>query len=325
MWNKKGFTLIELLAVLVVLAILALISIPITIRIINSARENSYKRSIENYAKTFEKVIAIDSMSNASSDYKALTNYAQDVENMYTGNRVSCDLNKSSIVNGKLILRKCIVKNRNNNQISKYEYRYMDRKVIRDFDEYSISQRILLHDEYYYVIEDSGIDQDYVVLLKEDPLEYETVKKYVDDNCPEYWGISVSNTNGYGVMQYGTSPGYYENSYIKVIVDAWAQEIFPDELKSVSVYDYGEFKSRIISKEDLQNNLDCQEYTCQHSKYNWTYGNYNSATMSSIANTGGWQWLVYSDGRVNTLSPYQIDSVVRPVINVYKSAIESSD
>ncbi len=45
--NKKGFTLIELLAVIVILGIIALIATPIVINVIEKAKEESYKRSVE--------------------------------------------------------------------------------------------------------------------------------------------------------------------------------------------------------------------------------------------------------------------------------------
>ena len=55
---KKGFTLIELLAVIVILAIIALIATPIILGIINDAREESNKRSVELYAKAISNGIA---------------------------------------------------------------------------------------------------------------------------------------------------------------------------------------------------------------------------------------------------------------------------
>jgi type IV pilus assembly protein PilA len=58
--KKKGFTLIELLAVLVLLAILALIVIPIVLRLINKAREDSAKRSAESYLDGVRKTIMSD-------------------------------------------------------------------------------------------------------------------------------------------------------------------------------------------------------------------------------------------------------------------------
>ena len=55
---KKGFTLIELLAVIVILAIIALIATPIILNIIEDAREESNKRSIDMYAKAVTNAIA---------------------------------------------------------------------------------------------------------------------------------------------------------------------------------------------------------------------------------------------------------------------------
>ena len=55
---KKGFTLIELLAVIVILAIIALIATPIILGIINDAKEDSEKRSVENYAHAVELAVA---------------------------------------------------------------------------------------------------------------------------------------------------------------------------------------------------------------------------------------------------------------------------
>ena len=55
---KKGFTLIELLAVIVILAIIALIATPIILGIINDAKEDSNKRSVENYAHAVELAVA---------------------------------------------------------------------------------------------------------------------------------------------------------------------------------------------------------------------------------------------------------------------------
>ena len=55
---KRGFTLIELLAVIVILAIIALIATPIILGIINDAKEDSNKRSVENYAHAVELAVA---------------------------------------------------------------------------------------------------------------------------------------------------------------------------------------------------------------------------------------------------------------------------
>ena len=55
--NKKGFTLIELLAVIVILAIIALIATPIILGIIQDAKEESQKRSVELYANSIKNAV----------------------------------------------------------------------------------------------------------------------------------------------------------------------------------------------------------------------------------------------------------------------------
>lgn len=56
--KNKGFTLIELLAVIVILAIIALIATPIVLNVIDAAKEETNKRSVEMYAKAVKNAIA---------------------------------------------------------------------------------------------------------------------------------------------------------------------------------------------------------------------------------------------------------------------------
>ena len=58
MKKKKGFTLIELLAVIVVLAIIAVITTPIVMNTINSAKKGAAERSADNYIDAVETTVA---------------------------------------------------------------------------------------------------------------------------------------------------------------------------------------------------------------------------------------------------------------------------
>ena len=62
--KRYGFTLIELLAVIVILAIIALIAVPIVINIINDAKEESLKRSVQSYLDTVTKTITKENMKH---------------------------------------------------------------------------------------------------------------------------------------------------------------------------------------------------------------------------------------------------------------------
>ena len=60
--RRNAFTLIELLAVIVILAIIALIAVPIVINIISESKEESAKRSVQNYLDTSIKKITSENL-----------------------------------------------------------------------------------------------------------------------------------------------------------------------------------------------------------------------------------------------------------------------
>ncbi len=60
--KKKGFTLVELLAVIVILAIIALISTPIILGVIETAKKGAAEQSALGYIDAVEKQIVINSM-----------------------------------------------------------------------------------------------------------------------------------------------------------------------------------------------------------------------------------------------------------------------
>ena len=365
MKNKKAFTLIELLAVLVVLAILALISIPITIRIINQSRENSYKRSIANYAKALENYIALKNIDNSGNDYDLLYNYAndEDFDKSYSGNRVICDFsstsntddNFSTLINGKLILRGCRVNS--NDKLYKYENSKVEIQQI--YETYKIGKKIQVvgdtSGDYYYVIKNSSKTEDYVVVLKENPLNADEVNLYggvgTENNHVNLYSHLVGTPtayreNGYGGIQYYSSPscGYtgswsklgcttsYDESEIKYVVDAWARAKFThSELKTVDKY-----KARLIYFDEVHSlgysdeprdlcGSSCPIYYATDEVLSWVYSSqYDYWTMSPYEGSSYRVWRV--DG--GSLYSDSVDSGVntlRPVINVYKDKIESGD
>ena len=205
MHNQKGFTLIELLAVLVVLAILALITIPITIRVINSARENSYKRSIAAYGRAVEDYVGEYLLKN-KVDYKDIT-YNMISDNIKsTGHNVECTKLKFKD-NGDIILRGCHTPN------SKI-YRYENRQVIEDT--YEVGDKIVIKNMKFRVIKRSDSSNDYVIALKDTPLTYDELREYGDQG----WG------NGYGQLPFR---GFgYSSSLAGTIVNNWASAELTD-------------------------------------------------------------------------------------------------
>ena len=104
--KEKGFTLIELLAVIVILAIIALIAVPIIINIVNDARENSYKRSVELYGKSIQNAIAKAQLNGQTVQAGELDIDSLNVQ--YDGAEVTCETNML-YEDGKIYLAGCSV------------------------------------------------------------------------------------------------------------------------------------------------------------------------------------------------------------------------
>lgn len=101
MKKKNGFTLIELLAVIVILAIIATIATPIILGIINDARSDARKRSVELYAKALETAYMQASLDGSIPNIDAVTP-------QYSGDTVTCQ-DKSVDSAGKITLTGCRV------------------------------------------------------------------------------------------------------------------------------------------------------------------------------------------------------------------------
>ena len=273
MEKKKGFTLIELLAVLVVLAILALISIPITIRIINSSKENSYKSSITAYGRAVENAVGKYLINNPNAEYSSisLSTLTGNYEVEYTGYSVKCD---TLIVNnnGSIELKECrIVDSKNSEKELSDSYNYINKKLskIPTYKEYHIGDTFTLNGDSYHIISNSSKKADYVIALKDTPLTVGEVETYGVGHINRYTYSSketVGNNNGYGTIAFYTSEtcGYvnntnldscshnYDLSEVKYVVDAWAEAKFSDELKTVDNY-----AARLLKHDELYTDLGC--------------------------------------------------------------------
>ena len=331
MKNKKGFTLIELLAVLVVLAILALISIPITIRIINNARENSYKRSIEGYGRAVEIYLG-KYLTEHNVDYKTIK--LSDIEdNISSGNNVRCT-SLSFKDNGDIVLRHCKVHN------SKL-YKYENKKVVEDV--YEVGELITVNNIAFYIISNK-VSDDYIVALKAEPLTVQELIVYgLDENninhinrytlesvgIPYVWnqdGI-IGNVSFYSNDDCGWVNGSlirtgcnndYLNSDIKVIVDNWARNLFKNqELKSVLLANYGNYNSRLLTKNEYRSISNSNSWKFSPFYHYWLMDKY------SLNNVDNEQvFYIHMDGGEYHGDVFNNYQAVRPVINVYKAKID---
>ena len=213
-------------------------------------------------------------------------------------------------------------------------------EVVAD-NSYSIGDKVTFKESDWYVIEESDSDQDYVVLLKDDALTFDEVLEYGGGHINRYTqdpvGVPV-NKNGYGGVAYYSSEscGYIDNkliysgcktdyneSDIKYIIDNWSESMFnKGELKNIN-----NLKARLLTYDEAiltgcsTTNNSCPVWVELNSYY-WTMTTSNSKYYqmyiinypSKIATTGG-----YGIGSVARASA----GLVRPVINLYKSAIVS--
>ena len=174
---------------------------------------------------------------------------------------------------------------------------------------YTVGDHVSYNNVTYYVIEDSDTTNNTVKLLKENPLT-----KIEMDNL-NLTGITISESNGYGRVQYGSSTDY-SSSTVKQVVDAW---------KNSAVASRDTATARLISHDDLVNNLgyenrvDTINPSSNGTTPTWVYNsNYWYWTMSQYGDSSG-VWDVNNDGELGN-SGVSSSRMVRPVLVLSKSA-----
>ena len=298
----KGFTLIELIAVLVIMAIIALIVTPLVMNIIRKARTSADKRSIDAYGRSIELAIAGYLMDKGSfpTSIDQLT-----IE--YSGDEVVCSTTQIN-TDSSVYLAGCTVGGRS---VENYTYGKEETTPTPSYTAYSVGDHVSYNGVTYYVIEDSDTTNDTVKLLKENPLT-----KTEMDNL-NLTGISISEQNGYGRVQYGSSTDY-STSTVKQVVDAW---------KNTAVKSGDTATARLISFEDLTtnlgyiNSLDTSQTrpSSNGDTPTWVYNSdYYYWTMSQYGDSQ-YLWSVRGSGSLEDFGPSDSD-MVRPVLELSKSA-----
>ena len=296
--KKKAFTLIELIAVLVILAILALIVTPLVMNIIRKARISADKRSIDAYGRSIELAIATYLL-----DEGKFPTSIDELTIEYSGDRVVCEtsqLNSDSSV----YLAGCTVAGRDVD----YTYGKEETAPAPTYTAYSVGDHVSYNGVTYYVIEDTDTTNDTVKLLKENPLT-----KTEMDNL-NLTGITITEYNGYGKVQYGSSTDY-STSTVKQVVDAW---------KTTAVATGDTATARLISHEELVNNLGyinqiaTTDPSSNGTTPSWVYSSsYHYWTMSQYGDSSC-VWVV--GGYLSNFGLSRSDGVVRPVLELNKSA-----
>ena len=203
-----------------------------------------------------------------------------------------------------------------------YTYGSEETTPIPSYQAYSVGDHVSYNNITYYVIEDSDENSGTVKLLKENPL----LKTEID--ALNLSGITVTDSNGYGKVEYGNSVDY-STSTVKQVVDAQ---------KATAVANGDSVTARLITIGELVDNFSYElydtgsriDYHTTSTTPEWVYNsNYYYWTMSqyeSQYDNPAWNmWYVdkdgflYGDGKLYSYS-YTRMAVVRPVLELSKTA-----
>lgn len=192
---------------------------------------------------------------------------------------------------------------------------------------YSIGDTIKYNGNKYYVIENSDSNQNYITLLKKDPLTYDELVTYNN-------GYEIEDYNGIGMMPYYRSDtcgnnnyagcnSSYDTSFVKNVVDNWSTQ------KSQNLVEIDGYKARLITIDEL---VDKFGYVGHEADSGYFYRSTSDTpywiTMDSV---NYWTMATYDDslGVYNKFGEFcHSDNVysshaVRPVINLKKCAISN--
>lgn len=135
--------------------------------------------------------------------------------------------------------------------------------------EYEVGDLIEYRDEYYFVIADSDTSSNYITLLKYEPLTKDEIYEFSNGqfNEEKVYPTKPCEGDDYNLGNCDTrlySSIDYNNSYIKMIVDNWSKSFEED------LYDDGNNKARILTSDEMINNLEVNQIANQYYTYEVT-------------------------------------------------------
>ena len=193
----------------------------------------------------------------------------------------------------------------------------LDNEVFA-WSEYKIGRKVEYNGMEFYVIKDSSSEEDSVTMLKAEPLTYEEGRIYTAAT-----NFQCYNLDGYCGINYHESSSLYETSYVKMVVDAWAE----DKIKT-----YNEV--RLLSHDDLITNLGYIDslYTSQTKQSSngetpgWIYNDkYEYWTMSSYGDSTSKVWFIEKYGSLAYIDTDGRNFAIRPVITLSKTVLGDKD
>ena len=226
---------------------------------------------------------------------------------------------------------------------------YGKEEAAPTYTAYSVGDEVRYNNVDYYVIADSGVNEDEVQLLKKDPLTVAQVNQYGAGHVNMYVTSNTSASyyqQAYNIIYNGTDTGIggmayyssstcgssgssgcttdYAQSEVKYAVDAWKTAQAPAATEA-----------RLITLDDLTDNLGMElnktnpttyQITVTEDTPTWVMGeNYWYWTMTTDTDNVGQVWSVdtRSDAYVISYNVQGNGNAVRPVITLSKANISS--
>lgn len=319
---KKGFTLIELMAVVVIISLVCLLTFPNIVNQIKKSKDAN-KDNVEKVVISAAKKYVNDNIDK----YNEEGDYCISVQAL-----IDNDYLKEDIVNDKdndFQSSAVFIENRDS-----LKFKVIDDGTCK-FKVYNIGDKVKYNDINFYVISDSDENNDSVTLLKAEPLTLSEVQNYGQGLINQYGNKTGYNLAGYGgVIYYSRADcnckngcvstgcnNEYNNSDVKLVIDGWVNSTIDNyDLKEDS---FG-YKVRLITKNELINNLQCIDSDCSISEYYpWIYnGKYNWWTMTPSNNLYVCSIFYGKISCATGVTGNFGGLAVRPVVNLYKSSIE---
>ena len=243
MKKKKGFTLIELLAVIVVLAIIALITTPIVMNTINSAKKGAFERTAENIEKAAELYIFSEYGDRQESIPKEVT-----IEELKNKGYVNTDEDENNKVfvytNG-----------------TDYEFYYEGREKLDDYK----TLKSLIENDTKHIKKNVLVNGNTVNKVYGTKAEQSTQKNYVLYSGQLWEVVETNDTNktiklvsavSLTSIAYGTTNDW-NTSWVK----KWLNEYFYNKLERTDIIKDSEF---CIDKVDVTPGTYTKKETCQN-------------------------------------------------------------
>lgn len=197
--------------------------------------------------------------------------------------------------------------------------------TISGYVPYEVGDVISFAGSNWYVIEDSDNTKDYVILIKAEVLTAPELGDYkvvyngnVRDTMSYYWSSTCHYQRSYGYIEADTSGCSGHNDYAGSMIKEFLEGTYIKVLGSNNLKEVDGYKIRLltrtegISLKNVQNSSTWFYGSTIGSFWGMTPSSSDASQVSYVTSSGGAGWS----------GVHSILIGVRPVINLYKSAIE---